>query len=232
MNKTCVYCTQEGVSKTGDHLFARNFFLERRRANLPQVPACEVCNGEKSKLEHYLTAVLPFGGRHEDANENLSTMVPSRLRKNKKLHSELIEHSQEISIQDDSGLIVKHTAIPFAYKNMEKLLAYTVRGLAWFYFETLIPKDYFVGVMVPRSEYSAGFSALFTLETEKRVQKSLGNGTILVEGVQSESEPYLTQWKICFYEGLTQINLKSQQQGALWYYGLSMPDQPDWWPKQ
>jgi hypothetical protein len=44
---------------------------------------------EKSELEHDLTVVLPFGGRHPDAVANVSAMVPGRLRKNARLHKEL-----------------------------------------------------------------------------------------------------------------------------------------------
>ena len=47
-------------------MFAREFLLTDRRASFPKLPACETCNNVKSKLEHYLTAVLPFGGQHTD----------------------------------------------------------------------------------------------------------------------------------------------------------------------
>ena len=60
-DKPCVYCLTNPSTTTGDHVFAREFFPEAARANLPKVPACESCNNEKSHLEHYLTAVLPFG---------------------------------------------------------------------------------------------------------------------------------------------------------------------------
>jgi hypothetical protein len=83
-------------TRTGDHVFARSFFLEHRRENLPKVPACTVCNNEKSKLEHYLATVLPFGGRHDDAHRNLEELVPSRLGGNARLHRELAE-GQEIA---------------------------------------------------------------------------------------------------------------------------------------
>ena len=70
--KPCAYCF-ERLSETADHVFARNFFLPSARANLPQVPACSLCNAQKSALEHYLTSVLPFGGRHKAALPNLKT---------------------------------------------------------------------------------------------------------------------------------------------------------------
>ena len=52
--KTCVYCAAAPAA-TMDHVFAREFFLVDRRANLPKVPACQACNSAKSGLEHYLT---------------------------------------------------------------------------------------------------------------------------------------------------------------------------------
>ena len=82
--KTCVYCATTPAA-TMDHVFAREFFLVDRRANLPKVPACAACNGAKSQLEHYLTAVIPFGGQHPDGLVHLTEMVPGRLAHNQKL---------------------------------------------------------------------------------------------------------------------------------------------------
>src|SRR5688500_6540735 len=66
-DKVCVYCATK-PAENEDHVFARQFFLESRRANLPKVPACLACNNEKSKLELYLVSVLPFGGLNIDAH--------------------------------------------------------------------------------------------------------------------------------------------------------------------
>jgi len=82
--KICVYCVKNLSTNQGDHIFAREFFLPNRRQNLPKVPACKQCNGDKSKLEHYLTSILPFGGRHGDARSNIE-LVPKRLAKNARL---------------------------------------------------------------------------------------------------------------------------------------------------
>jgi len=73
--KTCVYCATAGASETGDHILAREFVPVARRSQIPQVPACRRCNKDKSDLEHYLTAGLPFGGRHADAAATCKTMV-------------------------------------------------------------------------------------------------------------------------------------------------------------
>src|SRR5260370_34788662 len=88
VGETCVQCGAAPAA-TMDHIFAREFFPVERRANLPKVPACSSCNSTKSRLEHYLTAVLPFGGLHQDALVTLERMVPPRLEKNVKLKNDL-----------------------------------------------------------------------------------------------------------------------------------------------
>ena len=60
----------------GDHVFARQLFPVSERDNLPKVPCCDQCNNDKSRLEHYLVTVLPFGAQHADSLSNLKTMVP------------------------------------------------------------------------------------------------------------------------------------------------------------
>lgn len=69
--KRCVYCGRDDASDTGDHVIARGFFLPSERGGLPQVPACNRCNNEKSRLEHHLTTVLPFGARQVARSANL-----------------------------------------------------------------------------------------------------------------------------------------------------------------
>ena len=128
-NKTCVYCAKEQAASTGDHIFAREFFLENKRDNLPQVPACVACNNRKSELEHYLTSVLPFGGQHSDAINNLSSMVPKRLCKNKSLHDKLGSGMKKGWFETQSGILVKSTSIPIDFTKIEMLIDYIVRGL-------------------------------------------------------------------------------------------------------
>jgi hypothetical protein len=48
--KTCVYCAAGGASETGDHILAREFVPAARRSQIPQVPACKLCNEAKAYL--------------------------------------------------------------------------------------------------------------------------------------------------------------------------------------
>lgn len=82
--RTCVYCLS-AESADGDHVIARSFFLPDKRQGIPIVPACQPCNNAKSELEHYLSAVMPFGGRHDDSRRTLLELIPRRLAKNRKL---------------------------------------------------------------------------------------------------------------------------------------------------
>jgi len=121
--KVCVYCGVN-TSDTADHIFAREFFLQENRQNLPKVPACKKCNSEKSVLEHYATTVLPFGGRGKRTQDFLKTMVRKRLAKNYKLHVALFVGKQRRWRQAESGVFVPGLTLPFDYSKIEQLYIY------------------------------------------------------------------------------------------------------------
>jgi len=125
----CVYCG--ALATTDDHVIAAKFFLEPQRGNLPEVPACERCNNEKSHLEDYLMVVLGFGAMHQDAAANLATLVARRLENNLKLKRDLAAG------YDASG----GAAIPFDHEKLEKLFAMIAQGLAWHHWGVLLRPD-------------------------------------------------------------------------------------------
>ena len=136
--KTCAYCGVPGSSETADHVFAKQFFMTERRARLPKVPACRHCNEEKSKLEHYLKQVLPFGGRHPDAHANLSTMVPKRLANSPSLAATVRAGILPIWVPDPSGLVLRTSMITIESDKLERWCGLLVRGLAYFHWRTVI----------------------------------------------------------------------------------------------
>jgi hypothetical protein len=130
--KTCVYCTVPGSSEIGDHVIAREFFPRERRSGLPIVPACEACNNEKSKLELYATAVVPFGGTHADADAILSTMVEPRLSKNAKLAKSLAEGTEHHYTSSDGGRSWDvQMVLPFDGERLARLFQMITRGLVY-----------------------------------------------------------------------------------------------------
>lgn len=202
--KLCVYCTKN-PSTTADHVVAREFFLKDRRENLPKVPACQSCNKEKSDLEHYLTTVLPFGGRHPDAHANLTTMVPKRLRKNAKLHQDLSSGVKKITNAALSSVweYLQTMSIPIEPSKIETLFTFIAKGLAWHHWKVLLgTKDAVTAAVISNSGAPLLNQLLFSRNSHARVNMNLGEGTFSYEGLQATDYAGLTIWRFSFYGGL------------------------------
>jgi hypothetical protein len=223
----CVYCI-DGVAEDGDHVISRQFFPQENRANLPKVPACKACNNDKSKLEHYLTTVLPFGGQHDDAGEILTKLVPRRLARNNKLHSAIIEGLSHHIVSTNGGPWMPSMAIPFDGRNIERFYEYLVRGLAWHHWKLLLGPDVTVkaGYLVEAGRLA--FERLLTLDAADSVSADLGNGVFVYEAAQSKETQELTVWKMTFYGGvLLGGDPKAPHERCTSAYGFTAPKK---WP--
>lgn len=199
--KTCVFCQIKPSSPTGDHVFAREFFMIALRGNLPKVPCCARCNREKSDLEHYLTAVLPFGGRHSNAAGNLQTLVPKRLAKNLKLKRQL-EQGRTNGWQMTRGGVLEPTmTLPFDASKLEAWGALVVQGLLWHHWQVLVPAEYDVVSACFGEAGNELLARLSQMRAHQRVNCNLGNGTFVYAGMQSGSDPALTVWEILVFGG-------------------------------
>lgn len=199
-NQVCAYCATL-PSFTGDHIFAREFFLERHRANLPKAPICLECNNEKSKLEHHLTTVFPFGGRHPTAHENLITQVPARLHKNQRLHREISKRKVEIELVEGSDSRPA-IAVPVDADIIEKAFVLIIKGLAWHHWRLHLDDHTHISVQSMTAAQSRFFEDnFFSLKSVKRASNNLGEGTFIYEGVQDINNPALTAWRLHVYGG-------------------------------
>ncbi|HWW25393.1 MAG TPA: HNH endonuclease [Caulobacter sp.] len=199
--RSCVYCGGEGISSTGDHVFARQFFPVGRRANLPKVAACAPCNSAKSQIEHYLTAVLPFGGRHPDSSQMLTHEVPGRLARNQKLHRSLIAGRTQVTAREH-GEVVDSLAVPFDAEKLSALFAYIARGLTAFHWEVLIPPTHRVESLMLNPAYEAVLRDLFLAPARQRVAADVGHGAFQYQGAQAVDDPALTIWRFQAFGGL------------------------------
>lgn len=199
--KTCTYCTVAGASTTGDHVFAREFFPIDKRENLPQVPACERCNNEKAKLEHYLTAVMPFGARHADAHQVLNGMVEPRLARNLKLQKSL-SAGRETVWERRGGLLAPAMRLPFQADKLEALAMLWARGLAQHHFRVVIPADHNVVASMVTGEGDAQFRAHMLTMNGNRVIGNLGTGAFEYHGLQGVVDEHVTAWRITVYGGV------------------------------
>lgn len=198
--KLCVYCSLR-PSVTGDHVVAREFFLPQARINLPQVPVCNQCNNEKSKLEHYLTALLPFGGRHAHAHDNLTSLVPGRLVKNQRLARELNAGRGRIWHMENQ-IFQPTMTVPIDPMRTCELFAQIGRGLAWYHWQTYLQTGHISEAIFLSNVGSEFFARLFTMNAANRVQQDLGKATVSYSGVQAKDTPQLTLWRIRFYGGM------------------------------
>jgi hypothetical protein len=197
--QTCIYCLAPGCSSTGDHVIAREFFPENRRMALPVVPACEACNNEKSKLEHYATAVTPFGAQHANSVNVLASMVPPRLEKNLKLARSLRDGMQRSLVSGDGGRTFEtQVSLPFDGQKFRRLLNMITRGLAFHEFGVLLP-DADCAVFADFLGHDGRqFVDGSLAQNGRRVAKSLGGGIFDYEAVQSFSSPQITVWRMSF----------------------------------
>jgi hypothetical protein len=200
-NHICIYCGQRPSIPQGDHVFSREFFMKNARDNLPKVPACVVCNTEKSKLEHYLTAVLPFGAGHADAQQNLANMVPKRLAKNVKLHHEL-HAGRSFMWRLEDNVIRYGMTIPVQPDKIVALARYIAQGLAWYHWGVQLgPEDSSAAFLLSQHGREM-FDRVFATKSANHVQQDLGRGTVWYHGVRDPVRPTLTIWRMRFYGDL------------------------------
>ena len=179
-------------------MFAREFFLVHRRDNLPQVPACADCNNAKSQLEHHLTALLPFGGRHADALDNLQSMVPKRFAKNAKLHRELVAGQGTVWNRTEGSLLVRQMTLPIAGQ-LERLFEFISKALLWHHWKARLTDDHAVIAGLVPDNFLDSFSKV---PPERRVEVNLSGGTVSYRGLQGNDYPETSAWEFTMYGGL------------------------------
>jgi len=182
-------------------VFAREFFPDSKRGQLSIVPACEACNNAKSALEHYLTAVLPFGGRHPDSHAMLREAVPRRLARNRKLHRELVAGSMSLA-GDEKGQRVESLVVPFDSNKYVKLFNYIARGLTAYHWQVVVPVGHEVEAVLLNPVYEPHYRRLLSLPAGARVDESVGDGAFAYRGAQAIDDPALTIWWFQTFGGL------------------------------
>lgn len=188
----CIYCN-DAPSESSDHVVGRKFFLEERRGNLPQVPACKRCNNRKSLLENYLMIVLGFGAKHQDAAVNLSTQVAHRLEN--KANAKLLRELRR-GYERSGG-----TSIPFKRQPLEELGAMIAKALAWQHFGVRLGKGHSAIASVFMNEGQNGFMQMLA-GGKTHVSGDLGEGTFKYKGAQAVAYPELTLWRFEIYGGV------------------------------
>lgn len=201
--KTCAYCAMPGISDTADHVLSRQLVAVEHRGQIPKVPACAPCNGRKATLEAYLNAVLPFGGRHGDAKDNLASNVPKRLEKNKKLHRALSGGQSRVWSREPSGLLVNALALPLEGDQVEQLVGLIVRGMMFHHWGVALGPDMHVETLSLTKRGEAFFNRYRAANAKQRVAGNIGAGALVYEGAQGIDNDAVSFWQLSLYGGFT-----------------------------
>lgn len=217
----CVYCI-ELEAGTADHVIAREFFPKDKRDGLPKVPACTECNNTKSKLEHALTATMPFGAQHSDSR-NAIAMTEPRLAKNRKLHAKLAAGLAYSMRSTDGGPWRLEMTVPVDHRDIERLCEFIVRGLTYHHWKTVLGPDHFVRASFLKETGRKGFDSFFAGATCTKVQANFGDGIFIYEGVQAADCPELTLWKMSIYGAEVGGDKRAPADRSSIIYGISTP---------
>jgi hypothetical protein len=226
-NQNCVYCVDE-KAEDDDHIIARQFIPIDKRAYLPKVPSCKKCNNIKSKLEIYLTAILPFGSNAPGAKEMLEKMVPPRLENNLKLRKTLQAGSREVWVKSiGSEILQRSMTLPIDGQKLIELLRMIIKGLSFYHWKTIIPKNFEVNV------YTVPLDGLIHFRDriephfvkENSVKGNIGDGCFIYIGAKHAYLPTMSCWEMSFYN----VNLTGSGQkipGPLYFCGTICPSEP------
>ncbi|MFX1739936.1 hypothetical protein PXJ20_32760 [Paraburkholderia sp. A1RI_3L] len=198
--KRCVYCGRDGASDTGDHVIARGFFLPSEHDRLPQVPACNKCNNEKSRIEHHLLTVLPFGARHAAATRTLNELVLGRLHHNARLRQDLVDAWTRQWRGEYAQRWVPHIALPLDSRLVTRLCEYLMVGLAWHHWKADLAPPNQVRAEFFNPVGAASFETLFAnTRWGERLDVTLGAGTFAYRAAQDPDAPSRTIWRFSIY---------------------------------
>lgn len=194
IGKPCAYCV-DAKSTTGDHVLARAFVSAKARANLPQVPACTKCNGDKAALEHYLTAVLPEAARHADAAA-VKAEAARRLERNPRLKRKQEDGAGFIEMPNGERIDTK----PLDPQRMATFNSYILKGLYHYVYEHALPKQnlFLVGYFVP--EISELIDKAMAGATALPREEAVGNGALKFKVVELDGMEGLQLWTFSIYD--------------------------------
>ena len=218
--KDCAYCRGKGISTTGDHVIAREFFFKQDRANLPQVPACLSCNSRKSKLETYATAALMAASRLEEGDRYRQEYVRPRLAKNRRLQHELGLHDEPV-LMNINGVIWPMQVLKIEPRIIQDLMGLIAVGL--YYHHTGKPLSPQVrpdaSMFHPKHELKllAGLDSLFPQGT-RQFMNNFGGGSFVYAGAVSPMLDGLSVWRMFWHNGIRLHGENSPPQGVhMWW---------------
>lgn len=208
----CAYCG-ECPATTEDHVIGRNFFPVHLRSNLPKVPACGDCNGQKANYERYAMAVFPFGSEHHAAQDMLKTKVKLRLEKDQRLFRQLQQSQKDVTVINRNGSISKTFSIPFDDEKTIALYEMIIKGLLWHHCRAPLPLSYVVRLFwLTDHKLDLFRKFILSLSPDQFQDVSLANGTFWYQFTRNSDDPFFTVWILGIYGILNACDVDSNGQ--------------------
>ena len=227
IGKQCAYCGRFGISKTADHVFARQFFVEKDRPNLPKVPSCKECNSSKSALENYALTVLPLGSRHSDARTYSEANIERRLRRNDAIRSRLSVQHPGVWEQQPNGLLLPIMSVDIDQEKICALFALIVKGLFMLHWDLALNEKWWADVTIikPEAERTVFGTLLGKIgPAQEVVQRNFGRGTFAYAGVRSATARWFSVWQFTLFGELRFSNANVPNRA---FTKLSVVTRPD-----
>ena len=152
-------------------------------------------------VEDYLTGVMPLGGRHADAMELMTNVMPRRLEKNKRLSREIANglHAN-IVVTPDGKTYVDGGKFRIDNSQFRKLALYIAKGLSHYHWGMFVGGENLVSDSLFLTPAGAGLVDAFAVEQfDLKEDGNFADGALVYEGYASTSIPGLTRWRMKLY---------------------------------
>jgi len=204
---TCVYCG-EAATCTDEHVIPECLFPEGQRppkSDFAIVPACEDCNGLKSKEDTYIRDVFTADAACQGNPVVRAVLNPvfRSITKNKSDFGRTARNrTRVVEIRSPNGLYLGHgAAVPIDWQRIDRFFRWVVRGLYWFAANQRLPDDCMFRVLrlyasaVPeRQEHFRKHNAHGPFR--------IGMGVFECSVLVVNENAFMTYWLFAFYESL------------------------------
>ena len=191
----CVYCSSG--NGTDDHVFARAFFCELDRGNLPRAPACGKCNGRKAELEAYVSTILPLCV--SDAGSKILEAAANRLENNQKLRRSLSAPREPSVVEVSPYRYELRPSLPLDFEKVGLLFEMITRGLIWHHWRYILPADCGTRAIAMPASFSDQQLRHFNRD-EHYIENCIAK-TFLYRAWRACDAPYTSVWRHQFVGG-------------------------------
>ena len=145
--------------------------------------------------------MLPLGGRHSHALENLEKNVPRKLEKNIKLKNALSFGMSNINLVNDKTLGAS-LCFPLETEKIERLFNFITRALCYHHFQKLVPDDLQIRVLLLSEFGDNFFNEIFSKIPSNAEHHALGDGTFEYRCISSVPPKDISVWQFKIYGGV------------------------------